>query len=86
MSMVPVASSMIMPARMAEGDVPAWQIAVAISATVVAAVLFVRIGSRIYERTLLRSDGRIGLREALRLGSGLSNALLPKCGTPEARV
>ena len=69
MSMVPVASSMIMPARMAEGAVPAWQIAVAIAATVAAAVLFVRVGSRIYERTLLRSDGRIGLREALRLGA-----------------
>lgn len=70
MSMVPVASSMIMPARMAEGAVPAWQIGVAIAATVAAAVLFVRVGSRIYERTLLRSDGRIGLREALRLGAG----------------
>lgn len=70
MSMVPVASSMIMPARMAEGAVPAWQIGVAIAATVVAAVLFVRIGSRIYERTLLRSGGRIGLREAVRLGAG----------------
>lgn len=70
MSMVPVASSMIMPARMAEGAVPAWQIGVAIAATVVAAVLFVRIGSRIYERTLLRSGGRIGLREAMRLGAG----------------
>ena len=69
MSMVPVASSMIMPARMAEGAVPAWQIGVAIAATVAAAVLFVRVGSRIYERTLLRSGGRIGLREALRLGA-----------------
>ncbi len=30
-SMVPVASSMIMPARMAEGDVPGWQIGVALA-------------------------------------------------------
>jgi ABC-2 type transport system permease protein len=64
-SMVPVASSMVMPARMAQESVPGWQIAVAIVLTVLAAVVFVRIGSRIYERTLLRSDGKIGLREAL---------------------
>ncbi|QIK67261.1 ABC transporter permease [Nocardioides sp. HDW12B] len=69
-SMVPVASTMIMPARMAEGDVPVWQIGVALLATVAAAVLFVRIGSQVYERTLLRSGGRIGLREAMRLGAG----------------
>lgn len=66
-SMVPVASSMIMPARMAEGDVPAWQVGVALLATLAAAALFVRVGSRIYERTLLRSGGRTGLREAMRL-------------------
>jgi ABC-2 type transport system permease protein len=64
-SMVPIASSMVMPARMAQESVPGWQIGVAIVLTVVAAVVFVRIGSRIYERTLLRSDGKIGLREAL---------------------
>lgn len=64
-SMVPIASSMVMPARMAQEAVPGWQIGVAIALTVLAAVVFVRIGSRIYERTLLRSDGKIGLREAL---------------------
>jgi ABC-2 type transport system permease protein len=66
-SMLPIVSTMVMPGRMAQGDVPAWQIAVAVVATVVAAYVFVRVGSRIYERTLLRTGGRIGYREALRL-------------------
>lgn len=65
-SMLPIVSTMIMPGRMAEGSVPAWQIAVAIVATVAAAVVFVRIGSRLYERTLLRTGGKVGYREALK--------------------
>ena len=67
MSMLPIVSTMVMPGRMAEGAVPAWQIGVAIVLTVLAAVAFVRVGSRIYERTLLRTGGKIGYREALRL-------------------
>lgn len=68
-SMLPIVSTMLMPARLAEGDVPWWQLAVAIVATVAAAVLFVRVGSRIYERTLLRTGNRVGFRDALRLRS-----------------
>lgn len=67
MSMVPIVSTMVLPGRMAQGEVPGWQVAVAILVTVLAAVVLVRIGSRIYERTLLRTGGKIGYREALRL-------------------
>lgn len=66
-SMVPVISSMMMPARMAEGDVPWWQVAVALGGTLLAAVLLVRVGARVFERTLLRTGDRIGYKEALRL-------------------
>lgn len=66
-SMVPVVSSMMMPARMAETDVPWWQVAVALGGTVLAAVVLVRIGARVYERTLLRTGDKISYREALRL-------------------
>jgi ABC-2 type transport system permease protein len=66
-SMLPIVSTMVMPGRMAQGDVPAWQIAVALAVTVAAAYVFVRVGSRIYERTLLRTGGRITYREALSL-------------------
>jgi ABC-2 type transport system permease protein len=68
-SMLPIVSTMIMPGRMAQGDVPWWQVAVAIGATLAAAVVFVRVGSRLYERTLLRTGGRIKYRDAFKLGA-----------------
>jgi ABC-2 type transport system permease protein len=71
-SMLPVVSTMMMPVRMAEGAVPAWQVAVAILTTVVAAVLMVRVGAAAYERTLLRTGDRIGYREALAPSVGTS--------------
>ncbi len=49
-SMLPIVSTMLMPSRLAEGDVPVWQLVVAIATTVVAAVLLVRAGARVYER------------------------------------
>jgi len=63
-SMVPIVSTMMMPSRLAEGDVPMWQLLVAISLTVVAAALLVRLAAQVYERTLLRTGRRIGFREA----------------------
>jgi ABC-2 type transport system permease protein len=67
LSMLPIVSTMIMPGRMAEGSVPWWQVVVAVLATLAAAVVFVRFGSRLYERTLLRTGGRLTYREALRV-------------------
>ena len=67
LSMLPVVSTMVMPGRLAEGAVPWWQIAVAVSVTVVAAVVFVRLGARLYERTLLRTGTKLSYREALRM-------------------
>ncbi len=69
-SMLPVVSTMLMPARLAEGDVPLWQLAVAIVVTVVTALLLVRFSARIYERTLLKTGRRIGFKEALAMRSG----------------
>jgi ABC-2 type transport system permease protein len=66
-SMLPIMSAMLMPSRMAEGAVPAWQIAVAVVVNVVGAVLIVRLAARLYERTLMRTERKIGFGEALRL-------------------
>lgn len=63
-SMVPIVSTMMMPSRIAEGDVPWWQPVVAIGLTVLAAALLVRLAAQVYERTLLQTGRRIGLREA----------------------
>ena len=67
LSMFPVVSSMLIPSRMVEDHVPLWQIGVAIVVTVAAAIVFVRIGTRLYERTLLRTGRSIGYREAFKL-------------------
>jgi ABC-2 type transport system permease protein len=58
---------MLMPSRMAEGGVPAWQVGTALVVNVVGAVLIVRFAARLYERTLMRTERRIGFGEALRL-------------------
>lgn len=65
LSMVPIVSTMLMPARMAEGGVPGWQIALGLGGTIVVAALMVRVGARVYERTLLRTGDKISYREAL---------------------
>lgn len=68
-SMFPIASTMVMPGRMAQESVPWWQVGVGIGLTVLAAVVFVRVGSRIYERALLRTGSRISYREAMKLSA-----------------
>ncbi|MEV4261771.1 ABC transporter permease [Kribbella sp. NPDC049584] len=68
-SFVPIASSMSMPGRMLTEDVPIWQPLVAIALLLGATVLIVRLGARLYERTLLQTGRRLGYREALALES-----------------
>ena len=66
-SMLPIVSTMIMPGRIAQGEAPLWQVGVAIAVTVVAAVVLLRVGARLYERTLLQTSRKLGYREAFRL-------------------
>lgn len=66
-SFVPIASSMSMPGRMLTEDVPIWQPLVAIAVLLATTVLIVRVGARLYERTLLQTGRRLGYREALAL-------------------
>ncbi|MEV0792092.1 ABC transporter permease [Kribbella sp. NPDC050459] len=66
-SFVPIASSMSMPGRMLTEDVPLWQPLVAIALLLATTVLIVRMGARLYERTLLQTGRRLGYREALAL-------------------
>ena len=48
-------------------DVPLWQPLVAIAILLAATVLIIRLGARLYERTLLQTGRRLGYREALAL-------------------
>lgn len=67
-SMLPIVSAMTMPGRIAEGSAPAWQVGLALLLTLLAAVGLVRLGSRLYARTLLQTSKRMSYREALRAG------------------
>ncbi len=65
MSWIPFWSPLVMPIRMASGEVPAGE-AVAVTALVlVTVVIVVRLAARIYSGGALRTRGRIKLKEAL---------------------
>ena len=64
-SFIPIASSMAMPGRMLTEDVPVWQPLLAILVLLAATILIVRLGARLYERTLLQTGRRLGYREAI---------------------
>jgi ABC-2 type transport system permease protein len=64
-SFVPLVSSAAMPVRLLQGGVPLWQPVVSALIVLAAAVLLVRLGARLYEGSLLRTDRRTTLREAL---------------------
>lgn len=66
-SFVPIASSMAMPGRMLTENVPLWQPLLAIAILLVTTALVVRLGARLYERTLLQTGRRLGYREAISL-------------------
>ncbi|GAA2789088.1 ABC transporter permease [Kribbella solani] len=66
-SFVPIASSMSMPGRMLTEDVPVWEPLLAILILLLATVLIIRLGARLYERTLLQTGRRLGYREAIAL-------------------
>jgi ABC-2 type transport system permease protein len=66
-SMLPIVSTMIMPGRIAEGEAPLWQVGVAVGSTVIAAVVLLRLGARLYERTLMQTSRKLSYREAFKL-------------------
>jgi ABC-2 type transport system permease protein len=66
-SMLPIVSTMIMPGRIAEGEAPLWQVGIAVGSTVLAALVLLRVGSRLYERTLMQTSRKLSYREAFKL-------------------
>ena len=65
-SMFPPWAPFVMPVRIADGVALPWQIVVAVVGTALAAAALVWIGSRVYSGALLRTGGRVKLREAWR--------------------
>ncbi|MER6830523.1 ABC transporter permease [Streptosporangium sp. NPDC000563] len=66
LSLVPPFSSMVMPVRMAGGEVFAWEIALAAVLMLLATVGTLMLGARIYSRAVLRTGARVKLSEAVR--------------------
>jgi ABC-2 type transport system permease protein len=63
---VPGLSPMVMPVRTAAGEAAGWEVALAVLLMLVAIAVIVRIGGRVYAGALLRTTGKVKLREALR--------------------
>jgi ABC-2 type transport system permease protein len=66
LSLVPPFSSMVMPVRMAGGEVAAWEIALAAALMLLATAGTLALGSRIYQRAVLRTGARVKLSEVVR--------------------
>jgi ABC-2 type transport system permease protein len=65
LSIVPPFSAMIMPPRVAAGDVAGWQIVLAVALMLAAILALVRLSARIYASAVLRSGARVRWSEAL---------------------
>lgn len=65
-SYIPVLSTVTMPARIFAGTASWWQIAVALVAALVFAVIAVALAVRVYTSSILRTAGRISLFSSLR--------------------
>ncbi|MGL5405403.1 MAG: ABC transporter permease [Propionibacteriaceae bacterium] len=66
-SFVPVISTILMPTRMVEGTAHWWEAVIAVVLNVAFAVMTVWVGSRIYRKALLQTNGRLSFRKALKL-------------------
>lgn len=70
MSLVPPFSPLTMPLRQAGGEAAAWEVMLSVVLMVAAIVAMLRIGGRVYSGGLLRSGGKVRLREAFRSAEG----------------
>jgi ABC-2 type transport system permease protein len=65
-SILPTSSALAMPVRIVLGAAPVWQIAVSLVALVGSTVLLVPLAARLYSGAVLRTRGRVRIREAWR--------------------
>lgn len=66
-SYVPVVSSIAMPIRMLDGDVPLWEPLVALGLSMVAAYALLRLGERVYQRAVMQGGTALKWRQALKV-------------------
>lgn len=66
LSHIPLLSPILMPGRIAAGQVAGWEVALSIMLTLATVALFTWLGGRVYANAVLRTGSRMKLREALR--------------------
>ncbi|AHH94002.1 ABC transporter permease [Kutzneria albida] len=66
LSMVPFFTPTLMPARIALGVAPLWQVVLALVLAVGCIALFTWLGGKVYGNAVLRTGSRVKLRDALR--------------------
>ncbi len=65
-SMIPLVSPFVMPARFLDGDLPLWEHGLAFAIAAVTLVAALQLGSRIYTRSVIHTDRKLGWLEAFR--------------------
>ncbi|MFO7252174.1 MAG: ABC transporter permease [Actinomycetes bacterium] len=68
LSIVPPFSAMVMPVRASGGEVPMWETGLAFGLMLLAVLLVLWLGGRVYERAVLRTGARVRIAEVLRAG------------------
>ena len=63
-TLIPFTAPLILPVRIATGDVAAWQIVAALLIMVGSGVVLVRLAGRLYSGAILRTGGTVKLKEA----------------------
>jgi ABC-2 type transport system permease protein len=66
LSYVPLSSPVAMPIRLFNGEAAVWEPIVSLLVLALAAVVFLGVGARIYEGSLLRTNGRTSFGTAWR--------------------
>jgi ABC-2 type transport system permease protein len=83
-SFVPVTAPLIMPIRLARGQVASWETLLALLLAAAAIYLLVRLAGRVYAGALLRTSGKVRLRDAWRLGA--AGVPVHRVSAPPAQV
>ncbi len=71
LSYVPFSAPIAMPIRLFHGDAAGWEVPVSLALLVITAIALLGIGARVYEGSLLRTNGRTSLATAWRSRSAV---------------
>jgi ABC-2 type transport system permease protein len=80
-SFIPVTAPLVMPIRLSRGQMAPWEPLLALALVVVTVCALVRLAGRVYAGALLRTGGKVRMRDAWRLGA--TSPTQPPTAMPE---